>query len=311
MKAAALCPDFTLAAVYSRTRARAAEFAAAHGADLCFDSLDALAESPAVDAVYLASPNACHMEQAVRLLHAGKHVLCEKPMASNTVEVQAMLAAAREGGAVVLEAIRPVFGPGFAAVRAALPRLGTVRRVTFSYCQYSSRYDGFQAGTVGNAFTPALSNSALMDIGVYCAHPLVALFGAPESITASSVLLKNGFEGMGTIVARYPGMLAELLYSKITESTRPSEIQGENGCLLIGQVNNLQELTLALRDGTRATLPVEREEHDMRYELAAFLTCIAKPELAQEYQKWSVETARLMEEARRQTGVVFPADSRA
>ena len=310
LRAAAFCPDFTLAAVYSRTRERAEEFAQAFGAPLCFTSLDELAVSPQVDAVYLASPNACHMAQAVTLLRAGKHVLCEKPMASNADEVRAMLNAAQEGGAVLLEAVRAVFSPGIAAVRAALPRIGPVRRATLSYCQYSSRYDAFRNGDIANAFNPALSNSALMDIGVYCAHFLVSLFGAPESVAASSLKLDNGFEGLGTIVASYPGMIAELVYSKITNSCRPSEIQGENGCLLLDRVACPQRVTLCGRDGTQETLPIEPEEHDMRYELAEFIACIAQPERALPFQRASLETALLMEEARRQTGVVFPADSK-
>ncbi|MDD3244442.1 MAG: Gfo/Idh/MocA family oxidoreductase, partial [Eubacteriales bacterium] len=199
LKAAQACPDFHLQAVYSRTRARAEAFNAAYGAPMIFDDLDALAACPEVDAVYVASPNRCHAAQAIQMLRAGKHVLVEKPAASNRQEVQAIADAAQESGRVWLEAMRPVFTPGYDIIQEHLPRLGAIRRVTAVYCQYSARYDRFKNGEVLNAFDPALSNGSMMDIGVYCVHPVVKLFGAPQRVSAHSLLLGNGFEGQGTI----------------------------------------------------------------------------------------------------------------
>ena len=92
---AAEVPRLQFAGAYSRSLERAKAFGAEYGARLAFDSLDALAEDERVDAVYIASPNAFHSEQAVRLLRAGKHVLCEKPAASNRREWDAMETAAR------------------------------------------------------------------------------------------------------------------------------------------------------------------------------------------------------------------------
>lgn len=76
-----------------------------------------------------------------------------------------MRKAALENQAVLLEAMRSVYSPGFQAVRENLHKLGKIRRVSFQYCQYSRRYDNFKKGIIENAFNPALSNGALMDIG--------------------------------------------------------------------------------------------------------------------------------------------------
>ena len=81
LDAAGHCPGFAYEAVYSRTQQRAGEFAAKYGVSKTYTSLDALAGDNHVDAVYIASPNLCHKEQAIALMRAGKHVLCEKPMA--------------------------------------------------------------------------------------------------------------------------------------------------------------------------------------------------------------------------------------
>ena len=76
-------PRFELAAVYSRTRERGEEFAAKHNIPHIFTSLEDMAASDKVDAIYIASPNALHAEQSILCLSHGKHVLCEKPMSLN------------------------------------------------------------------------------------------------------------------------------------------------------------------------------------------------------------------------------------
>jgi len=78
LEAAQGVEGFQLEGVYSRTRARAEEFAAKWDAPRTYTSLDALCADPVIEAVYVASPNACHEAQAIALLKAGKHVLCEK-----------------------------------------------------------------------------------------------------------------------------------------------------------------------------------------------------------------------------------------
>lgn len=80
--------DFKLEAVYSRTLERAEEFGKKYGVDTFFTDLEEMACSPQIDAVYIATPNAYHAEQAILFLRNKKHVLCEKPMAANAIEVK-------------------------------------------------------------------------------------------------------------------------------------------------------------------------------------------------------------------------------
>ena len=173
-------PRFEAAAICSRNQATADAFAAKHGIPHTFTSLEEMARSPLVDAVYIASPNALHASQSILCMSGGKHVLCEKPLASNAREARAMIEAARRYGVVLMEAMIATLNPNFRIVREQLPRLGTIRRYFASYCQYSSRYDKFREGIVLNAFDPSLSNGAMMDIGVYTVYPMVALFGRPH-----------------------------------------------------------------------------------------------------------------------------------
>ena len=224
---------FELTAVCSRTHERATEFAAKHGIPHTFTSLEEMAASDYVDAIYIATPNYCHAEQAILCMSHGKHVLCEKPFASNAREASAMITAARQYGVTLMEAMISTLNPNFLRVKEQLGTLGTQRRYFACYCQYSSRYDKFKEGTILNAFKPELSNGAVMDIGIYTIYPMIALFGRPQSIEAQGIVLHTGVDGQGAVNFRYPGMDATVLYSKIANSFLPTEIEGEEGNLII------------------------------------------------------------------------------
>ena len=101
LQAASALPDFKLCAVYSRTLARAQEYAQKNNVSLVFDSLEALANSDQIDAVYIASPNFCHAAQSILMMQHHKHVLCEKPMSYDRAELIAMGEKARQTGHVL------------------------------------------------------------------------------------------------------------------------------------------------------------------------------------------------------------------
>ncbi|WP_432630355.1 Gfo/Idh/MocA family protein [Brotaphodocola sp.] len=302
-------PGFCLKGVYSRSKEKAEAYAKKQGAELTFDDLDELAECKEIDAVYVASPNSLHADQSIRMLRAGKHVLCEKTIASNSREFQQMRETALENGVILLEAMRSVYSPGFTAIRENLPKLGTIRRATFQYCKISRRYDNFKNGIIENAFNPELSNGALMDIGVYCVHPLVALFGMPEKILSSSIKFSNGVEGAGTILAQYKEMQAECLYSKIANSKLPSQIQGENATMVIREIPNPRNVTIYYRDGREENLDIpEVSNNNMSYEIQTFIRLIQENKADHPYLKNSEMEMQVMDEVRRQQEIVFPAD---
>lgn len=305
-------PELALGAVYSRSLEKAQSFGEEYGAKVFTDSLEDLAADRDVQAVYIASPNCCHCEQAIRMMDAGKHVLCEKPAASNQEEYQRMLEAARRNGVVFFEAMRPAFTPEMAIVEETLPRLGKIRQASFSFCQYSSRYDNFKNGMIENAFRPELSNGSLMDIGVYCIHWMVRLFGMPESLQASPIFLENGVDGAGAIIGTYPDMQVQLLYSKICDGHTPSEIQGENGSLLIDTVSQPQKLTLCLRGQTPEALPVTPCANNMVYEARRWAQWITRGPDRELFrvQDDTMTELRVLDKVRALCGIRFPADER-
>lgn len=305
-------PDYAFVAVYSRRPDTAEAFCKACGdaATRC-TSLDELLALPDVDAVYIASPNRLHDEQAEAALMAGKHVLLEKPACLTEERFARLCEIADAKDLVILEAMRPAFTPGVRALQKALPAVGTVRRVSLSYCQYSSRYDKFKRGIVENAFDPSFGNGALMDIGVYCVNLLVSLFGAPQQVLAASQRLHNGLDAQGEALCVYDGMLANVGYSKIADGRQANEIQGERGTLLFDAVTNPKCIRFIARCGTEDIVyhDPDREFFGMAHEIAAFqrfASLAASGERPWElYNRNTLAALAVMDAIRAQTGIDF------
>jgi predicted dehydrogenase len=310
---------FELSAVCSRTEERAKEYATKHNIPHIFTSLEEMVASDKVDAIYIASPNYMHAKQSILAMSHGKHVLCEKPMASNAKEVRQMIEASNRYGVALMEAMKSTLSPNFIAVRDNLERIGKPRRYFASFCQYSSRYDKFKEGIVLNAFKPELSNGAMMDIGVYTIYPLVALFGKPNSISAQGIVLSSGADGQGAVNMEYDGMNATVLYSKIANSHLPAEIEGEEGNILIDKIQTPTTVRFIPRsapasgkevclDGER--LSQEDTHNEYYYEIKEFIDIILDGRTESEINshETSLTTIEIIDEVRRQLGVKYLAD---
>lgn len=301
---------FNINAVYSRSEEKAKEFGGKYNVKNIFTSLEDMAKSNLIDAIYIASPNALHAEQTILFLNNKKHVLCEKAFASNVEEVEAMIKAAKENNVVLMEAMKTTMFPNFKLVKENLHRIGKVRRYFASFCQYSSRYDKYKAGEVLNTFMPELSNGSLIDIGVYCIAPMVNLFGKPKEVKANGLMLESGVDGEGSIIFNYEDMDGVIMYSKISNSYLPSEIQGEEGSIVIDKINAFNSVRIYFRNGEVLDLAKEQKKDDMCYEIEEFINLIneGKKESSINTLENSKIVMELIDEARRQIGVVYPAD---
>lgn len=310
VQAAAHVAHVQIRAVYSRTADTATRFANKHHIAHIHTDLDAFASDPTLDAIYIATPNIVHAPQAMLFLRNGKHVLCEKPITTNVRDLEQLITTSKQNGLLLMEAMKPACLPAMQGIRELISSIGPVRRAVLSYCQYSSRYDAFKRGEVLNAFKPELGNGSLMDIGVYCIHPLVALFGAPDYILADAFQLSSGVDGSGTLTLRYKEMNALISHSKITDSYLPCEIQGELGAILIDRISTPQIVTLQLRGKEPQVFDYSVTKPVMTYEIEHFTDAIQQglTEAPLVPHAVSIETTRVMEEARKQFGLTYPRD---
>lgn len=321
-----------LVGCYSRSMDRASEFAHGHGAALAFDSLEALAACPDVDAVYVASPNALHSSQATALVRAGKHVLVEKAFASNEAEAAGVFAAADEAGVVAMEAMRNIHTSTFAAIRREVASLGAVRLANFGFSKVTSRIATLRAGRRTNVFDPRMAAGALCDMGIYCVAPAVALFGRPERVCANGVVAEvpqtpagdpcHLIDLAGVISLGYGDKAVGLTYGKLSDDYMPCQVASDTATLQWDQMAAPENLRVFDHEDKGLIFKMERPEgrpvptevpaNDMVFEVTDFVSAVlGEPEAlraAAGFRQVTLDCAHVMDECRRQMGIVFPAD---
>jgi len=154
-----------LLAVASRDTERARAFAENHGIPRAFGSYEELVADDDIDAVYIPLPNGLHREWVIRCAEAGKHILCEKPLALNAAECLEMDEAARANGVHLMEAFMYRFHPRIERVRARIAGgdIGVLRMIRSSFTFKLTRPDNIR-------WDPDLGGGALMDVGCYCVN---------------------------------------------------------------------------------------------------------------------------------------------
>lgn len=299
----------TPVAIYSRSMESANRFASSYTDNLtCYDDLELFLCSDGFDAVYIASPNACHFQQAKRLLQAGKHVMCEKPLASNFFEVKKLFEVAKENNVVLFEAFMTHYLPNFQYLPQWLLRIGTLRRVVLNFCQLSSRWPQYLAGEQPNAFNVAFSSGSIMDIGYYCVSSAVALFGLPLNIYAIATKLESGLDLQGSCHLQYEGFDVLISHSKVSQSWLSSEFQGSDGTLVIGNVSHCSPVEFISIDGQREPLSLLQHDNPMMYEVKHFVDRVLLGEMDPKDTALAIQTASVLTNIRRQCGIIFPAD---
>lgn len=302
--------DFELAAVCSRSLENAESFAKKHNVEYyTTDYKDFLDRD--LDAVYVAVPNAMHKDITIFFLEHKIPVFCEKPMASNAREVKEMIKASRDNNTLLAEGIVPLYTEAFKVIKNNLDKIGTIRRAVLSMNQYSSRYDAYREGTVLNAFNPKLSNGSSMDIGIYPLSFAMGLFGKPTSVFANGYVLESKADGLGTIILSYPEKQVIVMHSKINNQLMIQEIEGEDGIIQFDHPNSPTKVVLYPRNGEPKVLFEEEDDRSlMRYELIEFIDAVKKHlvEMPSATHQMILDVHTVLTEARRQMGVVFPAD---
>jgi len=284
-------PRFVATAICSRSEESAMNFVATHqqafpGGAKIFTSVEEMASSDEIDAVYIGTPNSTHCDYTITCLRHAKHVLCEKPLGCSTDEVRRMIEASRQSGKALMEAMISTLNPCFRAARERISEIGPIRLFTASFNQYSTKYEALKSGVLANSFDPQMGGGAIGDVGIYTTFPTVALFGRPESVTGTTIE-KDSPHGrvnlQGTVEMKYPGMIASLSYSKIVDSHIPTEICGENGNIVLDNIHdcNRAELlphaapTSGRGPGASATLISEGKLRDTYfYEFEEFMNLI-------------------------------------
>ncbi len=224
-----LLPQARLAAVHSRSRDKAQAFAGRFGTATAYDDEAAFLADPAIEAVYVATPNHLHVAQALAAIAAGKPVLIEKPIALKSGDVEAIAQAARERGVFAMEALWTRFLPAVRAARAhiAAGRIGPVKRIRadLSYAHQPESGSRF--------FDPALGGGAAFDLGVYPLSLTLHLLGEPLAASGRWFAAGTGVDLRSEFRLDYPEAVADLSCGFDRTGANRFLIEGERGALLL------------------------------------------------------------------------------
>ncbi|CAK3904564.1 NAD(P)-binding protein [Lecanosticta acicola] len=309
-----------LHAVYSRTHEQAEAFGKKHNCSKLYTSLDDLAADKDMQAVYIASPNNLHHEQAKQMLKAKKHVIVEKPATSTVAELDDLFRIAKEEGVYVIEAYRHIQEANYKLLKKLVnqdKRLGPIHGASFQYASYSSRYNNVLAGETPNIFSLNFSGGSLVDVGVYPVTFAVALFGLPQSQTYVPYICRTGVDAGGVGILQYDGFGVQLNISKGYQSTAPCEIYGEKGTLTINYTTDISALkhfdpkTKHSEELAGPYKTVDKPNVNMEEEAAEFARILEEQDVTAlaELEEISRNVIKVTSDMRKQAGIIYPADT--
>lgn len=228
--------------------------------DRTVESYEAVIDHPEVDAVYIPLPNGLHEEWVERCVVAGKHVLCEKPLAGDAAAARRMEQTADAADILLAEAWMTPFDPRWAeALRlASAGRIGrpTEVRAAFTFTIGPDAVDNYR-------WDPEQGGGALLDVGIYCLGAAVQLWGAePSTVRASRVPAPSGVDASTTATLTWPdGETAHITCSFVDEEQQRLDVIGTDGTLTLdGDAHTggsrAGEIGLTTADGIDSTIQV-------------------------------------------------------
>jgi predicted dehydrogenase len=224
-----------LAAVASRSLDTARAYAAEYHIPKAYGSYDALLADPDIDAIYNPLPNNLHAEWTIRAAQAGKHILCEKPLALSLAEVDAMTEAARRNNVVLMEAFMYRHHPKTLKIREliAAGEIGEVRLIEGSFCFTLERPDDIR-------WKPEQGGGALWDVGCYPVSYSHMLAGcAPVEVFGRQKLSPSGVDVTFAGQLRFPnGILSQISASFELPSQQEMIIRGSRGAIHVSMPFN-------------------------------------------------------------------------
>jgi predicted dehydrogenase len=291
----------TLAAVASRTRTAADQFASEFNLPKAYSSYAAMLADPAIDAVYIALPNSMHEHWSMQALSAGKHVLCEKPLVRGAQRARTLFEYAKSQGLFLVEAFPYWFQQQsqLAIQKVQRNEIGAVRAVQASF--------GFHlTNSIDVRLDPALDGGALMDTGCYCLSFIRQIMGERGTVSyAKAQMTPSGVDLMMQANLAFSGnRWAQVFCNMNSAPHRHASIIGSQGVIQTDFVNHTSDRPsyLNIKQGTdwdSHLTPISYTQANGFFaEAEAFANLIAKADwaAAQHWASISEDTAGMLDD---------------
>lgn len=289
--------EMAISAVGSRTKEKAASFLDNVTA---FGSYEKLVNSD-VDAIYVATPHQLHAENTILALNAGKPVLCEKPFAVNSIQAKEMAHTAQTNNLLLMEAMWTRYLPHIQKVRELMHELGEVINVQADH--------GQSLMSIKRLTDPNYAGGALLDLGIYPISFSYFVFGAPEKISAKSVI-ENGVDLQTSAIFEYSGGRQAVINTVMNAKTpTAASINGTNARLeLATSFYRPTDMRLIYNDGRVVEFKNEYRGHGLREQAIYFEKMLISGKKDSELLpiSESVSIMETMDEIRNQIGLKYP-----
>lgn len=221
----------TVEAIASRNPSQAGEVARELGIPVAFGDYQQLLDAPDIDVIYNPLPNHLHVPWTIKALHAGKHVLCEKPLGMDVEDVKKLLEVTRQYPHLkVMEAFMYRFHPQWQRAKALLDEgeIGAITAINASFTYFNR-----DPSNVRNK--PGIGGGGLMDIGCYCISAARYLSGLEPVRVASELILDSEFEvdKHAHGILDFGGFAARFFCSTQSEPSQRVEVIGEKGRMVL------------------------------------------------------------------------------
>lgn len=297
-----------IVAAASNTTGKAESFCSEHAIPKAYDSYKKLLADKKVDVVYIANTHNFHCETALAALKAGKHVLCEKPMAINSNEARQMAEAARKNKCFLMEAMWTRFLPAMVQVRAWLEegRIGQLKQIHASF--------GVPISDNPRIREPELAGGALLDLGIYPMSFASMVMGGkrPVAMQAFCELLETGVDASSIVHMKYPGrVMADIKSCCIHKLPNDAWIIGSEGSIHVpANMFQAQSARLIIGDEIESKEFPGKNEEAFSFQIEEVNRCIreGRTESAIMPLDETVMIAELMDALRAQWGVRYPGE---
>jgi predicted dehydrogenase len=300
-------PTSRIYAVASRDGHRATEFARQFKAEKSYDSYEALANDPAVDIVYIATPHSFHEQHSILCLKNRKPVICEKPLALSAASAKRIVASARENKTFMMEGMWSRFNPAIIRAKRIIESgdIGEVRYVSADF-GFQQPYD-----PTSRLYDPALAGGSILDVGVYPLFLALYILGRPDKVDAAAQLAPTGVDESCAISLSYAGgVMAQLFCSMQVETKKEAVIAATRGMIIIHTPWYKSMGLSVLRNNNEEKIPLPYNGNGFEFQIEETNRCltdglIESPLLTHEF---TIMKAEVSDEIIRNAAVAYPAD---
>jgi predicted dehydrogenase len=301
-------PAGRVVAVASRSRERARAFAERHAIGRAHGSYAELAGDDQVEVVYVAVPHSHHEAVTLLCLAAGKHVLCEKPLALNARQAERMASAARQHRRFLMEAIWSRFLPAYRTLGELLAA-GQIGRPLLVEAEFGFRMPVMPAHRL---FDPELGGGAALDLGIYPLQLASLVLGPPDRVVAVGAVGDTGVDELVAALTAHPGGGVGVAKAALRANLAGvGRVVGESGTIeLAAPMHDPRSVTLT-SESRSDVVPCAYDGDGLRFEIDEVHRCLAAGELESPVLSLdeSLALARALDAIRADLGVVYPGDS--